>query len=392
MRLLIISFMPHHVRDGEIVGWGPTVRELDQLATRFDSVRHIAPLYDEPAPASELRYSAKNIELLPVRPSGGAGFHGKVDALRAAPKYIRAMLKELPAADMVHVRAPASIALMAMVVLSAKRHPKPRWFKYAGNWRPHGRETPSYTFQRWWLGHSFHRGIVTVNGEWPDQPSWIRTFYNPSLTEKDIERGARLAATKRLGSELRLLYIGRIEVPKGAGRAIEILAKLRERGVDATLELVGDGPERESFERRAVEGGLAEHARFLGSLPHTALHEVYARSHLSLLPTSASEGWPKVLSEGMAYGVVPIAGAVSSIPQYLEKLRIGAAINADDLDAYVSVIQDYVQDPERWATEAKRSAEAADRFTFRYYLSCIDRMLADLGLPAGPRGQSSVSI
>ena len=95
MRLLIISQMPHHRRDGKVVGWAATVRELDRLATRFTSVRHIACLHDEPAPANALPYSAPNIELVPVRPSGGEGLRGKLDALAASPQYMRAMLRHL---------------------------------------------------------------------------------------------------------------------------------------------------------------------------------------------------------------------------------------------------------------------------------------------------------
>ena len=42
------------------------------------------------------------------------------------------------------------------------------------------------------------------------------------------------------------------------------------------------------------------------------------QAYLMLFP-SESEGWPKVLSEGKAYGVVPVTSDVSSIPQYLRE-------------------------------------------------------------------------
>lgn len=380
MNLLIVSLMPHHMRDGHVVGWGPTVRELDHLATRFDSVRHVATLYDEAAPDSALPYTAKNVELIPVRPSGAPGFLGKLDAARQIPHYVRAIVRELPAADMVHVRAPASISLLAMVLLSATKKPKPRWFKYAGNWQPTDRESPSYAFQRWWLSHSFHRGVVTVNGQWPDQPPWVRTFYNPSLDDLDLARGRRVAADKKLDAPVRLLFIGRIETAKGAGRALEVLAQLTARGVDARLDLIGDGPERARIEQQAVDLGVVDRAQFLGWLPHTTLHEAYTRSHVMLLPTSASEGWPKVLSEGMAYGVVPLAGAVSSIPQYLQELRTGRALPPDDIAGFATAIERYVASPAQWAEESRNAVEAADRFTFRYYLESIDKLLADLGV------------
>src|SRR3569623_1743370 len=121
--------MPHHHSDGAVVGWAPTVRALDRLATRFAHERHVACLHPCEAPESAIPYSARNFALVPVPPSGAEGLLGKLDVLRTSPTYIRTILRELRDADMVHVRAPAHIALMAMLVLSARKHPGARWFK-----------------------------------------------------------------------------------------------------------------------------------------------------------------------------------------------------------------------------------------------------------------------
>ncbi|HLL25861.1 MAG TPA: glycosyltransferase [Kofleriaceae bacterium] len=380
MRLLVISHTPHHRRDGQIVGWAPTLRELDQLATRCSRIRHIACMHAEPAPAGYIPYTAANIELVPVPPSGGEGFFGKLHALRTSPTYIATILRELRHADMVHVRAPANIALLALGVLALKKQPAPRWIKYAGNWQPDVVESPSYILQRWFLRKPWHRGVVTVNGEWPAQERWVRTFYNPSLQEADLARGRAAASAKQLTSPLRMVYVGRIETPKGAGRAIEILGRLHARGIDATLELIGDGDERAAFERRAAELGVAERARFAGWQSPTEVYAAFARAHVQLLPTAASEGWPKVMSEGMAYGVVPVAGAVSSIPQYIARFATGAALHPDDIDGFVGVLAGYVADPAAWARASANAVAATRWFTFRQYLSSIDTLLADLGV------------
>ncbi|CAN5187813.1 glycosyltransferase [soil metagenome] len=380
MRLLIISHMPHHLRDGEVVGWGPTVRELDRLATRFDEVRHIACLHPGPAPKSALPYAVKNLELVPVPPSGAPGFLGKLDVLRTSPQYIRTILRELPHADMVHVRAPAHIALMAMILLSTRKQPVPRWFKYAGNWKPRTPESPSYTVQRWWLTRGWQRGFVTVNGEWSGEPGWIRTFFNPSLDRAEVNRGAELARAKRLTSPIELLYVGRVEQQKGTGRALRILDGLVRRGVSARLVVIGDGPGRDEFEQLAAELDIAKLVEFRGWLPPSEVALAYAHAHVLLLPSSASEGWPKVLSEGMAYGVVPLAGAISSIPQYIEQFRTGAAFPPDDLESFVAAIERYTREPEEWSRESARAVAATHLFTFDHYLESVDQLLADLGV------------
>ena len=80
MKLAIVSHTPHHLREGEVVGWGPTVREIDQLATLFSAVVHVAPLHDGPAPASDLAYRDARVRLRPVRATGGPRLADKLDA------------------------------------------------------------------------------------------------------------------------------------------------------------------------------------------------------------------------------------------------------------------------------------------------------------------------
>ena len=87
-------------------------------------------------------------------------------------------------------------------------------------------------------------------------------------------------------------------------------------------------------------------------MPRTQVADYYAAAHFILLP-SRSEGWPKVLSEAMAYGVVPVAAAVSSIPQILGETRAGAALPVDDIEGLAVAIAGYVAEPERWAAAGR---------------------------------------
>jgi glycosyltransferase involved in cell wall biosynthesis len=262
-----------------------------------------------------------------------------------------------------------------MAILAAQR--RPAWFKYAGNWRPDTGGNPTYALQRWWLGQSWHRGLVTINGAWPGQPDWIRTFFNPSLDDPTIDRGRQIASTKQLGTPISLAFVGGISERKGAGRALEILRRLRARNIDATLVLAGDGPERERFETQARNLRLTEVVRFLGWQSSAGLHDVYAKAHVLLLPT-ATEGWPKVLSEGMAFGAVPVASAVGSIPHHLHELGIGHALPVVDVEGFADAIEGYVREPARWRTESQRAVAATERFTYRHYLTSVDELVAEL--------------
>ena len=68
MRVLIVSHTPHYLENGVPVGWGPTVREIDYLASLFEEIVHIAPLH-RGKPEGALAYQAANIRFRP----GGKG-------------------------------------------------------------------------------------------------------------------------------------------------------------------------------------------------------------------------------------------------------------------------------------------------------------------------------
>ncbi len=375
MRLLVISHTAHHLESGEPRGWGPTVREIDRLASLFDELVHVAPLHSGPAPASALPYGAGNVRLVPVRPSGGTTLLAKLGLLGAWPGYLRAILPELRRCDTVHVRCPSNIGLLTILLLALRRTPRSRWVKYAGNWQPDRGESVSYALQRWLLRHGVARAIVTVNGNWPAQPAHVRPFMNPCLTEQELREGAAVGTSKDLRPPLRLLFVGRVEEAKGCGRAVEILAGLRRLGVDARLDVVGDGADRPVMTARADASGLGDRIRWLGWLPRPALNRLYGEAHILLLPSISSEGWPKVLSEGMAYGAVPVASTVSSIPEYLETFRAGRALDPSDREGYVETIAAYVREPERWRAESRRAMEAAARFTYENYLRAVREVL-----------------
>ncbi|CAG0992607.1 partial Lipopolysaccharide 1,6-galactosyltransferase, partial [Anaerolineae bacterium] len=369
-----ISNMAHYLHQGKVVGHGPTAREISYLSTLFDNVRHVGCLHAGDAPALMLPYASDRVTLVPLPPTGGATLGEKLRILRNVPLYLSTIARELGHADVVHVRCPANIPLIAVILLALRMSPQKRWIKYAGNWNPDGREAWSYTFQRWWLRRNFARAKVTVNGEWENQPHHIHTFFNPCLTDKEIQEAQQAASDREFTTPLRLLFVGNLNTPKGVGRALEILAQLQKIGIDATLDLIGDGEERQSFENQAEQLGIKDLVIFRGWVPRTALGEYYRNAHFLLFP-SGSEGWPKVISEAMAYGVVPIASAVSSIPQYLAQFGVGKAIPPTAVKQFVDAIQEYFRNPQSWRVESQKAQQAAELFTYRRYLERVKVLL-----------------
>ena len=376
--LVIVSHTPHYWRGQKLVAWGPTVREIDQVASIFDRIVHVAMLHAGPAPDAAREY-ASPVQFVPVRPAGGDGFFAKVHALLRSGHFARVINDNLDAADVVHVRCPANISLVALAVLALHKTPTRRWIKYAGNWQPSGNEALSYRVQRFLLERApkLHRAIVTVNGEWPRQPAHVRTLFNPTFTASELERAVCVAHDKSLSDAPKLLFAGRVEEQKGVFRSVEVVARLRQLGFDVSLDIAGDGePEaRDRLVAHIGHFGIADHIRLHGWLSRHDLERLYEQSHFLLLPTTASEGFPKVIAEAMAYGAVPIASDLSSVGQVLRTANCGSPVRAGSVEETTAAITAYLNEPQRWNHESKRGAEFSSAFTYTAYIDAIKELV-----------------
>lgn len=370
MRLLIVSHTPHFRRAGQIAGWSATVREIDQLTRLFDSVCHIAPVHAGDAAESARPYGSKAVRVREVQPAGGSTFRDKVSVLARSGEYASALREELRTADVVHVRCPAAISFGALVVLKAAGWKDPLWIKYAGSWNGYTGEPASYAAQRFWLRSGWKNAVVTVNGRSESQPSNVRSFYNPCLTEEELANAAMRSAGKRCELPVRLMFIGRLDEQKGAPVVLDIVRLLLDRGIPVIAEMVGDGPERSTLEAIAHANVVAGAVRFHGWLQRAEADRLYEMAHFVVLP-SKTEGWPKVLSEGMSFGAVPLATAVGSIAEYLATFRTGRAMQERTASVFADCVADYVSRPDQWAAESNNARENASLFSYEAYLENV---------------------
>ena len=374
MRLVIISNMAHYEQNGVIVGHGSTVREINHLSTLFDEVRHIGCLHQGAAPQSFLPYTSPNIQLVPVPPSGGRRLYEKLQGVWFLPQYIRTILREFNHADVVHVRAPANIPFLGIVLLAFRAYPTRRWFKFGGSWKVTSYTSNFSKIQRWWLNKGLTQGIVTVNGVWDGQLPHIVSFHNPCLTQADIQQGKVASKNKRFDSPTRLLYVGNLTRQKGVHRLIEIVWKLHEQNRGISLDIVGGGVEERTLREAIAEYQLQHIIHLHGEMKRADINAFYAKAHLIVLP-SDTEGFPKVLSEAMAFGVVPIASATGSVQYYLQEAQTGKTVPNTDIDAYVSAIVEYIENPQQWQREAQNSVQMAEQFSYDNYLHAVREIL-----------------
>ena len=158
----------------------------------------------------------------------------------------------------------------------------------------------------------------------------------------------------------------------GVKRTNDVLGafqRLRERGVDACLCMVGDGPDRQDVEIRAFRLGIVRDCLFLGYQDDVA--PFYAAFDALVLP-SANEGTPVSAIEALASGRPVVATRVGGVPDVVRDGIDGFLVDPGDVDALADRLADLASDPDL----ARRMGETGrSRVLSRY---SVDRLIDDV--------------
>jgi len=370
MKLAIISHTPHYNKDGKIVGWGPTVREINHLSKIFDRIYHIAPMHNEQAPGSSMRYDEDKVQYIPIKQYGGEKFSEKFTILTTSFHNLKIIREVLKKVEWAQFRAPTSMGLYVLPYLSLMSKPK-RWVKYAGNW---GQKNPplSYRIQRWWLKNNFQRSKVTVNGKWKDEPKNILDFRNPCLDNEELSRAKIISSNKNFDDKKILCFSGSLSKNKGVKLIIEALELMRFKDKIEEFIFTGGGHDKEMFEIAASK--LKIKTTFTGFISRKELEKIYERSHIIVLP-SESEGFPKVISEAAAYGCVPIISDVSAVKEYFNDSN-GFLLKSLNAEHLADAIDLALSNVELIKLKSRQCTELAPLFTYEDYMKNLkDKIL-----------------
>ncbi|SMF62432.1 glycosyltransferase [Allosphingosinicella indica] len=164
--------------------------------------------------------------------------------------------------------------------------------------------------------------------------------------------------------------------------ALEVLTRIP----DATLLLIGDGPDRAMLESKAAMLGVADRARFLGRLPHEELPVLLAAADVMLLP-SRSEGLANVWVEALACGTPVVAGDIPGAREAIDRLAAGR-LTSLDADALTEAVRAILADPPDQAgvrAAAERFSWDRNAYELRAHLEAVSRSASALPRSSVPR-------
>jgi glycosyltransferase involved in cell wall biosynthesis len=140
------------------------------------------------------------------------------------------------------------------------------------------------------------------------------------------------------------LSVARLVPVKGHVYLIDALYKLRASGIDAKLNLAGDGPLRKELETQTKALGLENHVVFLGAKSSSEIRELFAEADIAIL-ASTSETVGLVNMEGMMSGRPVIATSVLGVPELVEDQSTGFLCPPADSDCLARKVKWILNNP-----------------------------------------------
>jgi len=272
------------------------------------------------------------------------------------------------------LRAKLALAMMIWRGRRAARH-------HVRSWRPH------LVHAHWWFPSGMQAGghdvpmIVTMHGSdvrlmrtvqaraifgrVAEQSaalfavsSWLARQASAALNGRPVGTAPMPAATVLFTppppdahDRGRMLFVGRLNAQKGLDDVLQALSQSRKPW---TLDVVGDGPDRDALQARASALGVAERVQWLGHLPHHDLPALYARSAALVIP-STDEGLGLVGVEAALCETPAVAYASGGLTDVVRDGATGWLVPPGDVAALAHAIDGVVERP----TKARALGAAA---------------------------------
>lgn len=168
---------------------------------------------------------------------------------------------------------------------------------------------------------------------------------------------APVASVKK---RFRMCAAGRfVEKEKNFLMLIRMMAELRTAIPEATLSIIGDGPDRLRYERAIARFGLG--GCVILEEWRSDIHE-YFRSFDVFLLSSYHEGWGRVVLEAMAAGLPVVMTDVGLAGEVVKSGVNGIVIPVNDRDAFRSAVEFLSKDPELRAQFSRANVEVVRSF------------------------------
>ena len=182
-----------------------------------------------------------------------------------------------------------------------------------------------------------------------------------------------------------IIYVGRLIAQKGVNFLLDAFANIVKDHPQATLQILGHGPELEALKRQSYNLGVDNNVLFLGGMQHDKVNKYLQASSIAVFPYcrtkySGEEGFGLVLVEALGCGCAVIASRQPAIMEIINDRQTGLLVEEKSPKAITSAILSLLENPEMASMLAKNGrSEVLNKFDWekvsRSYTNLINNCI-----------------
>ena len=160
----------------------------------------------------------------------------------------------------------------------------------------------------------------------------------------------------------RLISVGRLSKEKGYMDLLEIFNKLHNIYPDWTLDIVGDGPEKDNLNKYINDNNLGDFVTLHGFQKKDYIDKLLHEASIYLM-TSFTESFGIVLIEAMSHGLPCVAfNSAEGANELINSGENGYLIKNRNHDAYIKKVADLIEDKKTRKRIGKAGFEVSKKY------------------------------
>jgi glycosyltransferase involved in cell wall biosynthesis len=169
---------------------------------------------------------------------------------------------------------------------------------------------------------------------------------------------------KTKNSSINLVTVGSLLANKNHAFLIDVVAFLMNKGFDTTLQIIGDGPEKEALMQSIQSKGLADNVQLIGQTNDVAqyLHQNNIYVHASFL-----ESFGLVLLEAMAAGLPCVTLDGKGNRDIMQEGKNGFMVKQEDVNEFADKIIRLYENPVLYKEMSINAKDFASQYDIKPY-------------------------